>query len=195
MSERVIREQNRRAACRALEVNNHTLHGFIISFVVVCSNVKFMSGILGLAIPIFIVLVVPSILFLVIHHNRKQIPSYNLDPKGEKGAFEPLLQKYLRLAEFMIGLATGSIVLLVGSSVLHGKDVRLPPFYRLPLVLLAGSVLWGLLFMVYLILSYEDWQHGNPHTARAYAWIESLGFTSLLLFFVGYLWLIVVVTA
>lgn len=138
---------------------------------------------------------VPALLFLVIYQRRKKIPSYNLDPKGEKGAFEPLLQKYLRLAEFTIGLATGSIVLLVGSSVLHGKDGRLPPFYRPPLVLLAGSVLWGLVFMVSLILSYEDWQHGNPHTAGAYARIESLGFTALLLFFVGYLWLIVVVTA
>jgi hypothetical protein len=154
-----------------------------------------MSGILGLVIPILIVLCVPAILFQVIYHHRKRIPSYNLDPKGKEGAFEPLLQKYLRLAEFMIGLATGSIVLLVGSSVLHGKDGRLPPFYRPPLVLLAGSVLWGLAFMVSLILSYEDWQHGNPHTAGTYARIESLGFTSLLLFFVGYLWLIVVVTA
>ena len=45
---------------------------------------------------------------------------FNLDPQGGKGAFEPFLSKYLRMAEFIIGIATGSIVLLVGSSALHG---------------------------------------------------------------------------
>jgi hypothetical protein len=106
-----------------------------------------------------------------------------------------LLQKYLRLAEFTIGLATGSIVLLIGSSVLHGKDGRLPPFYAAPLFVLATSVLTGISFMVSLVLGYEDVQHGNPHTARTYALIETLGFSSLLLFVVGYIWLIFAVTS
>jgi hypothetical protein len=44
------------------------------------------------------------------------------------------------------------------------------------------------------ILNYEDVQHGNPHTARAYAFIETLGFSSLLLFVIGYFWLIFAVT-
>jgi hypothetical protein len=55
--------------------------------------------------------------------------AYDLDPQGVKGAFEPFLAKYIRMAEFMIGLATGSIVLLVGSSALHGQGGRLPWFY------------------------------------------------------------------
>jgi hypothetical protein len=96
---------------------------------------------------------------------------------------------------FLIGLATGSIVLLVGSSVLHGKDGRLPSFYLPPLLLLAGSALLGLLFMAQMILSYEHWQHGNPHTAKAYALIETLGIGGLFLFLIGYIWLIVAVTA
>ncbi len=58
------------------------------------------------------------------------------------------LQKYLHLAEFMISLATGSIVLLIGSSFLHGRDGRLPGFYTTPLLILAGSVLTAILFMV-----------------------------------------------
>ena len=120
--------------------------------------------------------------------------NYNLDPQGKAGAFEPLLQKYLRLAEFTIGLATGSIVLLVGSSVLHGKDGRLPIGYASPLLVLAGSALAGIAFMASMILSYEEYQHGNPHTARAYALIETFGFTSLLLFVGGYVWLILSVT-
>ena len=107
-----------------------------------------------------------------------------MEPKGEEGAFEPLLQKYLHLAEFTIGLATGSIVLLVGSSILHGRDGRLPWFFASPLLVLAGSVLSGIGFMVVLVVSYEDVQHGNPHTAASYALIETLGFKSLLLFVV-----------
>ena len=49
--------------------------------------------------------------------------------------------------------------------------------------------------MVSLVLGYEDVQHGNPHTARTYALIETLGFSSLLLFVVGYIWLIFAVTS
>jgi len=149
---------------------------------------------LSVVIAFLILAGLPFALWTGIYSRRKKIPAYNLDPKGKEGAFEPLLQKYLRLAEFMIGLATGSIVLLVGSSVLHGKDGRLPSFYRPPLLLLAGSVLFGLLFMAMLILNYENWQHGNQHTAKAYACVETLGFSSLFLFVIGYLWLIVAVT-
>lgn len=127
-------------------------------------------------------------------YSQRKFPSYNLDPKGKEGAFEPLLQKYLHLAEFTITLATGSIVLLVGSSVLHGADGHLPWFYASPLLILAGSVLFGVAFMAFLTLEYENVQHGNPHTAKGYALVETLGFTSLLLFVIGYFWLIVVVT-
>ena len=105
-------------------------------------------------------------------YGTKKFSAYNLDPQAKPGAFEPLLQKYLHLAEFTIGLATGSIVLLIGSSILHGKDGRLPWFYAAPLFVLAASVLAGVLFMTLLILSYEDVQHGNPHTRGAYALIE-----------------------
>ena len=48
--------------------------------------------------------------------------------------------------------------------------------------------------MVFLILNYENVQHGNPHTAEAYSLIETLGFSSLLLFVIGYFWLIFAVT-
>jgi hypothetical protein len=131
----------------------------------------FFAGFEGLIIPSIIVLAV----WLNRYRTRKKAPVYNLDPQGKSGAFEPLLQKYLHLAEFTIGLATGSIVLLIGSSVLHEKDGRLPPFYASPLLVLAASVLTGILFMVSLILNYEDVQHGNPHTAGAYAFIEHGG--------------------
>jgi hypothetical protein len=146
----------------------------------------FFAGFNGIIIPPIIV----TAIWLNRYRTRKKVPIYDLEPRGKAGAFEPLLQKYLHLAEFIIGLATGSIVLLVGSSVLHGKDGRSPWFYASPLLVLAASVLTGILFMVSLILSYEDVQHGNPHTAGAYAFIETLGFSSLLLFVIGYVWLI-----
>jgi hypothetical protein len=140
------------------------------------------------------VVVIPTVIWIIRYVPRRKNTAYNLDPQGKPGAFEPLLQKYLRLGEFMIGLATGSIVLLVGSSVLHGKDGHLPWFYASPLLILAASILTALIFMASLILNYEETQHGNPHTAKAYSLSETLGFSSLAFFCIGYGWLIIVVT-
>ena len=56
-------------------------------------------------------ILVTVIVFLIIgafSYYTKKFPAYNLNPGGAPGAFEQLLTKYLRLAEFMIGLATGS---------------------------------------------------------------------------------------
>jgi hypothetical protein len=124
----------------------------------------------------------------------KKYPEYNLDPRGERGTFEPFLAKYIRLAEYVIGLATGSIVLLVGSSAFHGRGGHLPWFYASPLLLLALCVVYGVGFMVWIILQYEEYQHGNPHTRLTYSVSEALGFSSLACFCLGYIWLILAVT-
>jgi hypothetical protein len=100
---------------------------------------------------------------------NKESESYNLDPQGRPGAFEPLLSKYIRASEFIIGLATGSIVLLVVSSDLHAQGGRLPWFYASPLLLLGWSVILGVAFIVWLIFSYEEYQHGNKHTKLIYS--------------------------
>jgi hypothetical protein len=115
---------------------------------------------------------------------------FNLDPLNKPGAFEPFLAKYVRASEYVIGLATGSIVLLVGSSALHGQSGRLPWFYASPLLLLAFCVIYGVAFMVWLIYNYEEHQHGNPHTRFQYSLSLSLGFSALACFCVGYVWLI-----
>lgn len=125
---------------------------------------------------------------------KKEIGAYNLDPKGRPGAFEPILGRYLRVGEFVIGLATGSIVLLVGSSALHGQNGHLPWVYATPLLLLCWCVLYGVFFMVWLIYGYEMYQHDNIHTRLRYALSETLGFSALLCFATGYIWLIIVVT-
>jgi hypothetical protein len=138
-----------------------------------------------------------AVVFLLVgtlSYRSKKHSAYNLDPLGKSGAFEPLLAKYLRLAEYVIGLAAGSIVLLVGSSALHGQGGRLPWFYASPLILLAWCVVYGVGFMVALILNYEEYQHGNPHTRLAYSVNETFGFSSLLCFALGYVWLIIRVT-
>jgi hypothetical protein len=119
---------------------------------------------------------------------------FNLDPQNRPGAFEPFLAKYVRASEYVIGLATGSIVLLVGSSALHGQSGHLPWFYASPLLLLAFCVIYGVAFMVWAIYSYEEHQHGNPHTRFVYSLSLSLGFSALACFFVGYVWLIFRVT-
>src|ERR1035437_5508258 len=116
----------------------------------------------------------------------KEHDAYNLDPEGIRGAFEPFLSKYLRISEFIIGLATGSIVLLVGSSALRGTIGRVPPEYASPLFLLASCVGYGIGFMVWLTYHYEEYQHGAKHTKIAYTLSLTLGFSSLLCFFVGY---------
>lgn len=124
----------------------------------------------------------------------KKYSAYNLGPGGDPRAYEPLLNRYIRLAEFMIGAASGSIVLIVGSSALHGQGGRLAWFYASPLILIAASVVYGISFMACQILTYEEVSHGNPHTANQYALNETLGFSALLCFVVGYIWLVIAAT-
>jgi hypothetical protein len=124
----------------------------------------------------------------------KKSPAYNLGPGGDPKAYEPILARYIRFAEFTIGLATGSIVLIVGSSALHGQGGHLAWFYASPLLLLGGSVLYGLLFMAAQLVTMEEVLHGNPHTAFGYALNETLGYSSLICFLSGYIWLVFAVT-
>jgi hypothetical protein len=119
---------------------------------------------------------------------------FNLDPRGERGTYEPFLAKYLRASEFIVGLATGSIVLLVGSSALHGQGGKLPWIYASPLLMLAWCVLYGILFTAWQIFDYEEYQHGTEHTRKRYALSLTLGFSSLACFAFGYMWLIFLVT-
>ena len=62
------------------------------------------------------------------------------------GSFEKLLTIYLDITKFILGLAAGAIVLVVGSSSL-GKCQRFDRAYAAPLFLLAMSIFYGLVFM------------------------------------------------
>jgi hypothetical protein len=120
--------------------------------------------------------------------------NFNFEPPGEKGAFEKLLANYLDVAKVIIGLASGSIVLLVGSASLRSTG-RLPASFASPLALLALSILFAVFFMVFEMLNYEDFRHGTRSYSRfKYSRNIGFGFGGLLCFCFGYIWLIVIVT-
>lgn len=147
------------------------------------------AGFTGLLAGPIIVAGLATVLYL-----DKEYDVYDLDPKGAPGKFEPLLAKYIRAAEFVVGLASGSIVLLAGSAFLHHPGGHLPWVFASPLLLLGWSILFGVAFIVWLIHSYESNQHGNPHTAKVYTVSETLGFGSLTCFCLGYIFLIFLIT-
>jgi hypothetical protein len=134
------------------------------------------------------------ILTTVLAYLTRDEGPFNLDPMGEKGSFEPFLQKYIRLSEIIIGLASTSIVLLVGASTLHSKTGQLPWVYASPLLLLAMSVAFAIMFVAWLIYEYEEYRHGNHHTRLRYAFSIASGFSALLCFAIAYIWLTFSVT-
>jgi hypothetical protein len=145
-------------------------------------------GFSGMVVSLF----TPAGLFIAVFRSTKN-GAFEFDAKGEKGSFEKLLPVYLRVAEVVIGLAAGSIVLLVGSSAFH-QNARLPWFFASPLSLLAASIIYGILFMVFLIRDYETYRAANgshSYTRFKYTRNQTFGYSGLLCFCVGYAWLIV----
>jgi hypothetical protein len=117
-------------------------------------------------------------------------------PKGDftfepvDGFFDKLLPVYLEIAKFVMGLAAGGIVLVVGSSAV-GQTKRLPQAYADPLFLLAMSIFYGVLFMVLLVLDYEAFKHKMyPYSRIRYIRNRVLGYSALACFCIGYVWLI-----
>jgi len=147
-------------------------------------------GFTGLLTAAFILIVAGAAFYFL---NRSN-PAYNIDPQAVPHTFEPILARYLRIAEFIVGLDTGSIVLIVGSSALHGQAGHLPWVYASPLLLLGCSVIYGVIFMTCLIMNDENARHGNAHTALRYTLSETFGFSALGCFFAGYIFLVVLVT-
>jgi hypothetical protein len=125
----------------------------------------------------------------------KEKGPYRFDPLGEAGAFEKLLQTYIDISKFILGLASGSIVLLIGFSSFRESGL-LPPSFASPLFLLTASVLYGILLMVLLTLNYESYKHKTAdYTKFKYTRNLALGYSSLICFLVGYVWLIFIVTS
>jgi hypothetical protein len=129
--------------------------------------------------------------FLFAYLTTNKFSSYSFDPGGKAGEFQPLLAMYVRFAEVVIGLAAGSIVLLVRSEF----DGRLSWAYASPLTLLAATIFYAVLFLAFLITDYEAYRHstGWAYTRLRYSRNQALGWSTLLCFSGGYLWLMVVV--
>jgi hypothetical protein len=125
----------------------------------------------------------------------KEGGSYQFDTPGEKGSFASLLSSYLDVAKFVLGLASGTIVLLVGSATFRaGGAGNLLASFASPLFLLALSILYGVFFMALMIFDYEGYrQNTKRYTRVKYSRNLALGFSCLFSFSVGYLWLVAVV--
>jgi|SRR5712664_908348 len=130
--------------------------------------------------------------FLILKPGNYRFHPPNRDSNGEQVegymSFEPIIARYHRLAEFVVGLATGSIVLLAGSSVIRSGG-KVPWFYGSPLVLLAVSVVYAVLFMTLISYNYEEWLYFGIYSHHRYRFSSALGFSALLCFGVGYIWL------
>jgi len=131
-------------------------------------------------------------LYAYLQLRKENAESFTFTPSG--GSFLPILEKYLWLSQFMIGLASGSILLLAGSSIFK-SSAKLPWEYASPLVMLALSVIYGVCFLAFLFLYYESSLHGFAYTRLAYTRNVALGFSSLFTFGAGYLWMAFRMTA
>jgi len=136
-----------------------------------------------------------AIIWLIVYLRTKGQPVV-FDPGGKHGEFgERLLPMYLDITKFVLGLAAGSIVLLVGSLNFNQSNARSLKGFASPLFLVAMSIIYGVLFMIFLALNYEHHLHhpNDPHsyTVFKYARNQSLGFGSLVVFCISFQWLIV----
>jgi len=138
-----------------------------------------------------------ALIWLIIYLKSKGGPVV-FDPGGKHGEFgKRLLPMYVDITKFVLGLAAGSIVLLVGSLNFNPSNGRsLKPFAS-PLFLVAMSIIYGVLFMIFLVLNYEN-HRNNPdshsYTRFKYTRNQAFGFSSLACFCVGYTWLVVAAT-
>jgi Ni/Fe-hydrogenase subunit HybB-like protein len=133
----------------------------------------------------------------VVHHLfEEQGGPVTFDPGEKHGEFgKRLLPMYLDITKFVLGLAAGSIVVLVGSLNFNPSNGRsLKPFAS-PLFLVAMSIIYGVLLMILLALNYEHHlHHPNSYTRFQYTRNQSLGFGALVCFCISYIWLIATAT-
>jgi hypothetical protein len=139
-------------------------------------------------------LVVLICAWMASHLATPHFESFTFDAAHEKDSFDKVLGPYLDIAKFIVGLAAGAIVLVIGSSV-FGKSGSLPRAFASPLFLLTSGIIYGILFMVLLIFNYEGFRHHpQSYTRFRYVRNQALGFGALGCFCVGYAWLIVAAT-
>jgi hypothetical protein len=77
-----------------------------------------------------------AVTWLIVFLRTKQ-GNFSFEPTD--GFFDKILPIYLDIAKFIMGLAAGGIVLIIGSSAFSSPSKRLPSGYVSPLFLLAGD--------------------------------------------------------
>jgi hypothetical protein len=139
-----------------------------------------------------------AVTWLIVYLKTKGQPVV-FDPGGIHGEFgKRLLPMYLDITKFVLGLAAGSIVLLVGSLNFTHPNPRSLRSFASPLFLVAMSIIYGVLFMILLALNYEHHLH-RPNDPLSYTRFkftrnQSLGFSALVCFCISYVWLIAAAT-
>jgi len=113
-----------------------------------------------------------AIIWLAVYLKSRGRPVL-FDPAGKHGEFgKALLPIYLDITKTVLGLAAGSIVLLVGSmSFNQSTGRRSLTAFASPLFLVAMTIIYGVLFMILLALSYEHHLH-HPNEPGAYTMLR-----------------------
>jgi hypothetical protein len=124
---------------------------------------------------------------------------FTFDPGGNDGEFgRTLLPMYLDIAKFVLGLAAGSIVFCLFGSSNFGQASGHPlKAFASPLFMVAMSIIFGVLFMIFLVLNYENHRNNSDsktYTRFKYTRNQAFGFSALGCFCVGYTWLVVAAT-
>lgn len=126
-------------------------------------------------------------------------PKHNVDPKlrDEGGDYEPHSKRYQDLAKLAIALSAAAIAFLIG---IMASDKPIAPAFAQKIQLVApivcgffGScIAFLVLFMVLQSIWYEQYCHSSDHSTYKrwkYALSTSMGWTGLLGFVLGFLWL------
>ena len=135
---------------------------------------------------------VPLLTWYLVNRRTIQVGKFAFVSLNDSG-FEKRLESYVRAVEYFLGIATGSIVLLVGSASLHANG-KLPWVFGSPLIIIGFCVVYGVMFISLLIYDYEMFLHHQNYTRSRYIRNQTLGFSTLMCFCLGYLWLVCSVT-
>jgi hypothetical protein len=150
-----------------------------------------------------IALVIFAIAYLLCYLPRKN-KTFDFDPGGKFGAFEPHANRYQDLAKLVLTLATASIAFLVNFLVNISTDQKNRSLYSFRLedgaswviACLCVSVASLLLFLLLENVFYEDYVHSKytrdpinsreTYTGRKYALNLTFAWTGLFWFFMAY---------
>ena len=115
---------------------------------------------------------------------RKEKGPIEMDPLGEAGAFLPIMERYLKLADGLWVLTVVTLGYIASPVILH-PIVQYDPEHLGSLTLLnacipfVASVFCILFFKVFLVIWYEAYRHKkNSYTPFRYLVIKSLSFAA-----------------